>query len=126
MALVDAESKKLIGTMGLHQIDFRSGTAATGAVIGDAAYRSKGYGSEAKMLLLDFAFHELNLRKVYSHVVDYNKRSVAYSEKCGYVEEARIPQHYYKKGRYCDQITLAVYRKPWEKLWKQFSKTLPR
>lgn len=124
LAIVDREQNRLIGCMGIHDIDYRFGTAITGSVIGNKEYWGKGYGSEAKMLLLQFAFHELNLRKIYSHVVDYNLRSAAYSKKCGYVEEARIPKHYYKNGAYRDQIILAVYRSPWEKLWKKFLKQL--
>ena len=63
--------------------------------------------------ILEFAFNELNLRKIYSEVIDYNKRSIAYSEKCGYKIEACLPKHYYKKGKYWDKIILSIYRKNW-------------
>lgn len=122
LAIVDSKTNKLIGSMGLHKIDYRAGTAVTGALIGDKNYWGKGYGSEAKMLFLEFAFHELNLRKIYSYVYEYNERSVAYSKKCGYVEEARLPAHYYRKGKYWAQIIMAVYRDSWEKLWRAYCK----
>lgn len=121
VALVDRKNNTLIGSMGLHKIDHRNGTAVTGALIGNKKYWGKGYGSEAKMLLLEFAFNELNLRKVYSYVLEYNARSLAYAHKCGYVEEARLPKHYYRKGQYWDQVILAVYREHWEELWKTYS-----
>ncbi len=119
LAIVDAENNKLIGSMGIHHINLSDGTATSGALIGDKDYWGKGYGSEAKMLLLEFAFHQLNLRKIYSEVIAYNKRSLEYSRKCGYIEEARLPSHYYRKGKYWDKVILAVYRKQWEKLWKK-------
>ncbi len=122
LALVDIATEQLIGTMGLHNIDYISGTATTGSAIGDKKFWGKGYGTEAKMLLLEFAFNELNLRKVYSDVVAYNKRSLAYANKCGYVEEARLPKHYYRKGKYWDKVILAVYRTAWEELWKRYAK----
>jgi len=122
LAIVDVETNELIGSMGLHNINYIDGTAKTGSLIGNKDYWGKGYGSEAKMLLLEFAFNELNLRKIYSDVIAYNKRSLAYANKCGYVEEARIPKHYFKKGKYWDQVILAVYRTPWEKIWKKYSK----
>ncbi len=109
-ALIDLKNNKLIGSMGIHNIDFINRTGTTGAMIGDKNYWSKGYGSEAKKLLLEFAFNELNLRKIYSEVIGYNKRSLAYSEKCGYKVEARLPKHYYKKGKYWDKIILAIYK----------------
>jgi len=120
LAIVENEGGKLIGSMGINTVDHKHGTAVTGAMIGDENYRSKGYGTEAKMLLLEYAFHELNLRKIYSYVIEYNGRSCRYSEKCGYTEEARLPKHYYKKGQYWDQIILAVYRENWEKIAKDF------
>jgi RimJ/RimL family protein N-acetyltransferase len=72
------------------------------------------------MLLLDYAFNELNLRKVYSYVIEFNRRSSRYSEKYGYVEEARLPKHYYRKGQYWDQIILAVHRENWEKIAQDY------
>ncbi len=122
LAIVDAKTNELIGSMGIHGINHIDGTATTGSLIGNKKYWGKGYGSEAKMLLLEFAFNELNLRKIYSDVIAYNERSLAYANKCGYVEEARIPKHYYKKGKYWDKVILAVYRESWEELWKNNSK----
>ncbi|MCF7815701.1 MAG: GNAT family N-acetyltransferase [Candidatus Pacebacteria bacterium] len=113
---------KPIGTMGLHGIDHRQGHATTGALIGEKDCWDKGYGSEAKMLLLEFAFNVLNLRKVYSNVIAFNERSHAYSLKCGYKEEGRLKDHHYAQGKYWDQIWLSVYRNDWELLWETFRK----
>ena len=124
LAIVDASTDKLIGSIGINNVSMRDGTATTGTSIGDKKYWSKGYGTEAKMLLLEFAFHEMNLRKICSEVTEYNERSLAYARKCGYKEEARLPKQYYRKGKYWDKVILAVYRTKWEKIWKKFSKTL--
>jgi RimJ/RimL family protein N-acetyltransferase len=122
LAILDCKTKKLIGSLGIHKINHVSKTATTGTAIGDKSYWGKGYGTEAKMLLLEFAFNELNLRKIYSEVIGYNKRSISYAKTCGYVEEARLPNHYFKKGRYWDQVILAVYKSPWQKIWREYSK----
>jgi len=111
---------KLIGNMGLHHISWTEGTATTGALIGDKEYQGKGYGSESKMLLLQYAFHTLNLRKICSSVIAYNERSFKYSLKCGYVEEGRLKDQFYRKGKYWDEILLAVFRKDWEPVWERF------
>lgn len=113
---------KAIGTMGLHNISSRSRSATTGAVIGEEMYRGKGYGSEAKMLLLDYAFHVLNLRKICSRVIAFNERSVAYSLKCGYHEEARLREHIFYNGCYWDEVCLAVFYDEWLPLWEAFKK----
>jgi RimJ/RimL family protein N-acetyltransferase len=108
-----------IGTMGLHGIDRVNGVATTGAAIGEEDCQGKGYGTEAKMLLLEYAFNTLNIRKVYSRVFSINPRSRAYSEKCGYVLEATLPNSHFRMGRYVDEHILAVYADQWRALWKK-------
>lgn len=109
--------------MAIHQIDWVNGTATTGAMIGEKEYWGKGYGSEAKMLLLDYAFNRLGLRKICSNVIAFNGRSKRYSEKCGYREEARRKAQFFRDGTYHDEIWLAVFRENWLPLWKKYQKT---
>lgn len=109
-----------IGNMGIHHIDYRQGTAHTGVVIGEKEMWGQGYGAEAKMLLLHYAFNTLNLRKMCSVVYAFNERSLAYSKSCGYVEEGRRKEQYYIDGQYVDEVNLAIFRKDWEPLWEQF------
>jgi len=123
LVIVDAKTDKPIGSMGLHRINWKDRTATTGAVIGEKSYWGKGYGSEAKMLLLQYAFHSLNLRKICSLVLSFNGRSQAYSEKCGYKVEGTLKEHIFKNGQYWDEIHLAVFKEDWEPLWKRFQKT---
>ena len=111
-----------IGNMGIHGINMQNGTATTGAIIGEKEYWGKGYGSDAKMILLDYAFNTLNLRKIYSTVIAFNERSLKYSLKCGYKEEGRRKLHHYKKGQYWDDIQLAVFKEDWLPLWEKFVK----
>lgn len=123
-AVVLVENDELIGGMGLHDINHLHGTATTGSYIGKAEHRGKGYGTEAKMLLLDYAFNTLNLRKICSNVYDFNGRSKRCLEKCGYhVEGVRKEQHY-RNGRYCDDILLAIFKNDFIPLSEEFKKTL--
>lgn len=110
----------LIGTMGLHDIDLINRVAITGAALFNEQHRNRGYGTEAKMLLLDYAFNYLDLHKVCSSVIAFNTRSAAYSKKCGYVEEGRQRGQWYRDGERYDNILLAVFRDDWLPLWKQY------
>ncbi len=114
---------EMIGIMGLHQINSKDGTATTGALIGEKRFWGRGYGSEAKMLLLDYAFNTLNLRKICSAALAFNGRSVRYSKKCGYEEEGVRKAQFYKNGAYHDEILLAVFRDQWLPFWKRFQKS---
>lgn len=117
------EDDTLIGTMGIHGVRYQHGTATTGAVIGNKAYLGKGYGSEAKMLLLKYAFDTLGLRKICATVYAFNERSLAYQKKCGYqIEGVRKNQHFIN-GQYWDEVLLAVYREDWLPIWEQYLET---
>jgi RimJ/RimL family protein N-acetyltransferase len=122
LAIVDKAKNAVIGTIGLGKIDYKNGTATTGTSIGNPSYWGQGYGTEAKMLFLEYIFKELNLRKIYSEVIAYNKRSLAYAKKCGYALEGQIPKHYYRKGRYWDKYILAAYKDSWIKKFKNWRK----
>lgn len=109
-----------IGNMGIHRINWRSRTAITGAVIGEKEYWGKGYGQEAKMLLLNYAFNTLGLRKISSDVIAFNERSIKYSLGCGYKEEARLKAQHFRNGEYWDEVILSVFREDWLPLWEAF------
>ena len=112
-----------IGTMGIHRINWKDGVATTGAIIGEKEYWGNGYGSEAKMILLNYAFNTLNLRKICSTVIAFNERSYHYNLKCGYLVEGRLKEHMYKDGAYWDEILMAVFKKDWLPLWEKFKET---
>lgn len=112
-----------IGNIGLHHIDHKHGTAISGTFIGDKRYWGKGYGTDAKMLLLNYAFNALNLRRIVSEVLAFNGRSAAYNTKCGYKEEGRMRQHIFKNGAYHDLIIMGVLKEEWLPLWRSYLDT---
>jgi RimJ/RimL family protein N-acetyltransferase len=74
----------LIGTVDLEDIDWVNRTAETGSWLGPALYRGQGYGTEAKHLLLEYAFDRLQLHVLLSVVWEPNTRSAAALAKQGY------------------------------------------
>jgi RimJ/RimL family protein N-acetyltransferase len=118
--LVTTEDKRLIGNMGLHRIDWRNRLATTGSVIGAKECWSQGYGFEAKMILLEYAFNSLGLRKIESSVYSTNPRSRRCLEKCGYREEGVRKAAILKRGEYIDVTLMAVFREEWLPLWDKF------
>lgn len=120
-AIVLQDDDRYIGNIGLHHIDHLHGSSETGTFIGEKELWGKGYGTDAKMILLDYAFNALNLRRVTSKVFDFNGRSVAYANKCGYVEEGRMRQEVYKCGAYRDLIIMGVLKEEWLPLWESYN-----
>ena len=111
-----------IGTMGLHGINWKDRVATTGAMIGEKSYWGKGYGTDAKMALLNYAFNTLGLRKIMSRVYAFNHRSLAYSLHCGYKIEGRLKNQRFAHGRYWDEIILGLFKNQWLPYWETYNK----
>jgi len=120
---IETKDGKPIGVMGIHKIEWQRGFGTTGAFIGESEYWGNGYGTDAKMILLDHAFNTLGLRKIYSDVIAFNKRSLRYSLRCGYKIEGRLRKHIFRKGKYWDEIVIGVFRDEWLPIWKKYKKT---
>ena len=105
-----------IGMCGLHHGRAEDRHASLGIMVGDKSYWSNGYGSDAVMTLLRFAFEEMNLNKVELGVFDFNERAIACYQKCGFIEDGRRREHYFQSGRYWDIIDMSVLRREYEAL----------
>ena len=120
---IETKDGVFIGIMGIHDIDRENRTATTGALIGEKEYWGKGYGTDAKMFLLQYAFETLNLHKICSNVIAFNKRSLQYSLHCGYKLEGRRRKHVWRVGKYWDLLHLGLFHKEWLPIWRKYKKT---
>ena len=75
--------KKVIGAIGLHKVDEFAGIATTGSWISEK-YWKKGYITEAKIIVNEFAFDKLKLRRLNSEVFADNVASNKTQQKMGY------------------------------------------
>ncbi len=121
-AIVLEATDELIGIMALHKIDHHHGTSTTGSFIGRKDLWSKGYGTEAKMLVLEYAFNTLGLRKICSSVYDFNQRSARCLEKCGYIREGHLKASKWRNGSFVDEYLYSVFREDFLPLWKKYHK----
>jgi RimJ/RimL family protein N-acetyltransferase len=104
----------------LLRINWKDRVAATGTLIGEKKFWDEGYGTDAKMILLNYAFNTLNLRKICSVVYEFNKRSLRYSKKCGYRIEGKRQKQVFKKGKYWDEIIMGVFKEEWLVRWRKY------
>jgi RimJ/RimL family protein N-acetyltransferase len=120
LVITDKSNHAPLGTIGLSGIDWRNHFGTTGALIGEKEYWGKGYGTEAKLLLLKHAFDTLGLEKIGSSVLGNNPRSKAYLEKTGYHEEGCRQRHYLVNGKKVDDYIMAIFREDFEPVWKKY------
>lgn len=102
-----------IGMVGIDGIDYVNGTGETFTDLGPAEMRGKGYGTEAKHLLLEYAFDRLHLHALRSVVMEPNTRSVAALMKQGYRPAGRLKWVDVKGGRYHDALLFDLLRREW-------------
>ncbi len=110
------ETGEIIGTNGIDSVDLINRTAETETFFHNAAYRGGGYGSEAKQLLLAYAFERLGLHSVYSWVWGPNTRSAAALRKQGYRECGRVFWAGTKNGEYTHAYTFDFLAEEWREM----------
>jgi len=107
------EDDRIIGFANLDYIDWQNGDSYMGIGIGDKAYWSRGYGTEAMNILLRYAFTELNLYRLSLTVFEYNERAIRMYQKCGFKIEGISRAHLYREGRRWDLVSMGILREEW-------------
>jgi diamine N-acetyltransferase len=103
-----------VGNIGLHSIDWKNRAAELGIVIGDRAYWSQGYGTDAVRTLLDLAFREMNLHRVFLRVDVDNARGIRCYEKAGFQREGTSRDATFREGVYHDQYVMSILESEFE------------
>jgi RimJ/RimL family protein N-acetyltransferase len=89
LAVVLRETGQVIGDIGVYRTDWVGRTAETGIWLYRPEHRGGGLGTEAKHLLLEYAFDRLDLHLLWSWVDATNLRSAAAVRKQGYRDAGR-------------------------------------
>ena len=110
---IETKDGEHIGNTSLFNVSPENRSADFGIMIGEKAYWSKGYGSDATQTLLRFAFEEMNLNRVQLDTYEFNDRAIAAYVKCGFVEEARRRQARWSEGAYHDVVVMGALRDEW-------------
>ena len=106
--IVTNADDKMIGTVSLERINMHHRTAVLGIFIGAPEYRSKGYGTEAIKLILDYGFNYLNLNNIRLDVMAFNERAIKCYKKCGFKEYGRRRECRFINGKYYDVISMDI------------------
>ncbi|MBC6308380.1 GNAT family N-acetyltransferase [Listeria sp. FSL L7-1582] len=107
--------ERVIGRAELGLIDRENGNAAFGIVIGEQSSWGNGYGKEAILELLDVAFHELHLHKVYCEVYTFNQRSLNMMDSLGFHRDGILREHEFFRGVYHDLVLFSMMRTEFNK-----------
>lgn len=110
------ETHQVIGIAGLWDINLRNSNAFAGFKIGAKDIQGKGYGSDAMMTLMAYAFYEVGLHRLWGEMLPFNVASYKVCvDKCGWRVEGVFRQHEYRFGRLWDLIRLGILREDFER-----------
>jgi len=110
------ESPELIGSVGLHGLDFRGRRAELGLVIGERSLWGQGYGTEATRMMLDYGFGTLNLNRVWLQVFGHHPAAARVYEKAGFRREGVQREQHFTEGHYVDGVLMGILRSEWTPL----------
>lgn len=109
-AIETLEEGKYIGGCGINSVDWKNSNVVIGIFIGDKDYWSKGYGTDALQLLINFIFDEMNIHKIKLNVYSFNKRAIRCYEKCGFKQDGVLREEIFKNGQYYDQWAMSLLK----------------
>ena len=110
--VVEAEGE-IIGQVSLKNDENLPSRAATFGILIGAGHIGRGYGTEASVVLLNYAFAVLGYHKVNLDLFEYNARALALYEKLGFVHEGRRRENHWSRGRFWDDILMGITAEEW-------------
>ena len=102
-----------LGYLGLNWIATHRRVGNLGAVIGEKAFWGGGYGTDALLLCVDYAFDWLDLRRVYLETIALNGRVTRQMEKVGFRLEAQHRRATFADGVWADVLVFGLMREEW-------------
>lgn len=108
MIICEEGTNKPVGSVYLRDIDKTHQKAEYGIFIGEADARGKGYGSAAARLMIQYAFEEMKLHRLFLRVYAENAQAIRSYEKAGFVKEAHLRDDVCIDGQYRDIVLMGI------------------
>ena len=102
-----------IGSINLFNLDLVNGSAGLGIMIGAAADRGQGHGTDMLTAMLAFAFGSLRLERVWLDAYVFNPDAHRLYQKVGFVDEGVARHAVYREGRFVDLFKMSMLADEW-------------
>ena len=106
----------VIGNVALQSIDDKNRSCSVGIGIAKIENRSKGYGSEAIRLILNYGFFNLGMERIEADTWEINIPSQKALEKLGFVLEGLKRKAIYFGGKRYDLLNYSLLADEWRKI----------
>ena len=101
---------RLIGLVGLKDINYINQTAEFYNIIGDRSVWGKGYGTECTKLMFRYGFMELNLNRIQTLDMEENIAGWRADEKAGFKYEGTMRESILRFGKHSDMRVYSILR----------------
>ncbi|MCY1719698.1 GNAT family protein [Prolixibacteraceae bacterium Z1-6] len=112
LALIEKESQKLIGDVGIHFIDEDNLQVELGFTM-HAQHQQKGYATEAVKSIIGYLFTDLNKHRITASVDPENTSSIRLLERLGFRKEAHFKESLLIDERWVDDVIYALLKREW-------------
>jgi RimJ/RimL family protein N-acetyltransferase len=113
------ENDRIIGEAGLLRMFPAWRTTDLSIILGDKEAWGQGYGTEAILLLLDYAFGALSFHRVAIGVVGFNEQALRFYEKVGFKREGIQRDGYFYKHQTHDFVMMSILEDEFRALHSQ-------
>ena len=108
-AVIRRSDKRVIGTMGLSNINFSRQNAEWGFGV-DPKLKNSGYIFQMLEILKSYVFETLKLHRIFSTTMYNNLPTIAVLEGAGLTLEGRLRDYYQKSGAYIDAVIYSMLK----------------
>jgi RimJ/RimL family protein N-acetyltransferase len=110
LAICLNENDQHIGYIYLESIDHQNKSCNIGILIGEYKYHKQGLASEARYLLLKYAFLELGLNRVTARILNINFNSKRSFGTVGFIYEGALRKSIFRNGEFHDVLLFSMLR----------------
>ena len=114
-AIIDLESRRMIGTCGFTRIDAANDCAEIGYVL-NPDFHGKGYATEAVKKIIEFGFSELSLNRIEARFMKGNEASLRLMQRVGMTFEGYMRDLIFVKGSYRTVGISSILKSEYDKL----------
>jgi UDP-4-amino-4,6-dideoxy-N-acetyl-beta-L-altrosamine N-acetyltransferase len=113
-----------VGLANFYDIDRSNGRCAWAYYLADPAVRGRGVGGYVEYAMIEKAFGEFSLQKLWCEVLSSNAGVLRMHQRFGFTEEARFRRHVLKNGALEDVMGLGLLAEEWAEARPRVRQTL--
>ena len=115
LTIIDKDADRVVGQTAFFRTDWVSRATIFYLAILNPEYWSKGFGTEATHLMVDYAFSSLNLNRIQLHVLSDNTSAIRIYKQAGFIKEGILRQAMFHNDKYCDFWVMGILKENWLK-----------